>query len=395
MRQWRDPLRGITMPAGQRRVRRDVCFNPPIRNPANRWLPQPAPLQWPRERRVDAGTDEDRAYRLSFWSNTLCRGHVTADATWIPQGFDDEWHTMSASHEQQVMSNKMWGGRFSERPDADHGGNQRIHRCRSYLYAQDIAASRRMRAMLAAKDSSPQRCENIGRVLDTILSEIGKGTFDFKRALEDIHMNSSKARRADRPAAAGAYPRSHDQVATIPLYVRDTSTRWDAALAAFQRALVATGDRTCRHGAAGFTHLQDRQPVTFGHLPLAYVEMARVTVAASRPRAKRLTDRRSAPAASPYLVPDRRRPPPRRWASIADGQFAGCGLDRGFPCWKPVGGGDLRDDLSRFPRKSLVWTSPLGGLVAAQRQVHHRLVHHAARSATRMRRNWWRAKTGR
>src|SRR5260370_25981972 len=67
----------------------------------------------------------------------------------------------------------------------------------------------------------------------------------------------------------------NDQVATdFRLYVRDTIDETDAALGAFQRALVA---RALEHAATvmpGFTHLQTAQPVTFGHHLLAYVEMA-------------------------------------------------------------------------------------------------------------------------
>src|SRR4029077_15064879 len=67
----------------------------------------------------------------------------------------------------------------------------------------------------------------------------------------------------------------NDQVATdFRLYVRDTIDQVDAALAAFQHALVA---RALEHAGTvmpGFTHLQTAQPVTFGHHLLAYVEMA-------------------------------------------------------------------------------------------------------------------------
>ena len=88
------------------------------------------------------------------------------------------------------MSNKMWGGRFSERPDAimeDINVSIDVDR---HLYAQDIAASKAHADMLAAQGIiTASDAKNIGKGLDTILSEIGRGAFDFKRALEDIHMN--------------------------------------------------------------------------------------------------------------------------------------------------------------------------------------------------------------
>src|SRR6186713_2894968 len=177
------------------------------------------------------------------------------------------------------MSNKMWGGRFTERPDAIMEEINVSIDVDRHLFAQDIAASKAHAAMLAAEGIiSASDAKNIGKGLDTILSEIGKGSFDFKRALEDIHMNvESRLTELIGPAAGRLHTaRSrNDQVATdFRLYVRDTIDATDAALAAFQHALAA---RALEHAATvmpGFTHLQTAQPVTFGHHLLAYVEMA-------------------------------------------------------------------------------------------------------------------------
>src|SRR5689334_15210907 len=177
------------------------------------------------------------------------------------------------------MSNKMWGGRFSERPDAIMEEINVSIDVDRHLYAQDIAASKAHAAMLAAQGIiTATDAKNIGKGLDTILSEIGEGAFDFKRALEDIHMNvEARLSELIGPAAGRLHTaRSrNDQVATdFRLYVRDTIDEIDTALAAFQGALVA---RAIEHAATvmpGFTHLQTAQPVTFGHHLLAYVEMA-------------------------------------------------------------------------------------------------------------------------
>jgi len=88
------------------------------------------------------------------------------------------------------MSNKMWGGRFGEGPDAIMEEINVSIDVDRHLYAQDIAASKAHAAMLSAQGIiTANDAKNIARGLDTILSEIGKGSFDFKRALEDIHMN--------------------------------------------------------------------------------------------------------------------------------------------------------------------------------------------------------------
>src|SRR6201981_4216752 len=142
------------------------------------------------------------------------------------------------------MSNEMWGGRFSGRPDAIMEEINVSIDVDRHLYAQDIAASKAHAEMLAAQGIiSASDAKNIARGLDTILSEIGKGSFDFKRALEDIHMNvESRLAELIGPAAGRLHTaRSrNDQVATdFRLWIKATIDDIDGALAQFQRALVA------------------------------------------------------------------------------------------------------------------------------------------------------------
>src|SRR6202165_5604774 len=177
------------------------------------------------------------------------------------------------------MSNKMWGGRFASGPGAIMEEINVSIDFDKALYRQDIAASKAHADMLAKQGIiAADDAKKIAHGLDTILSEITAGKFRFKRALEDIHMNV-EARLADLigPAAGRLHTaRSrNDQVATdFRLWVRDAIDALDAALAAFQHALV---ERALEHAGTvmpGFTHLQTAQPVTFGHHLLAYVEMA-------------------------------------------------------------------------------------------------------------------------
>src|SRR6185369_8685049 len=163
-----------------------------------------------------------------------------------------------ARREQGIMSNKMWGGRFSERPDEIMEEINVSIDVDRHLFAQDIAASKAHAAMLATQGIiTASDAKNIGKGLDTILSEITKGSFEFKRALEDIHMNvESRLSELIGPAAGRLHTaRSrNDQVATdFRLYVRDVLDETDAALAAFQAALV---NRALEHAATvmpGFT----------------------------------------------------------------------------------------------------------------------------------------------
>ena len=268
------------------------------------------------------------------------------------------------------MSNKMWGGRFGEGPDAIMEEINVSIDVDRHMYAQDIAASKAHAAMLAAQGIiTASDAKNIARGLDTILSEIEKGSFDFKRALEDIHMNvESRLGELIGPASGRLHTaRSrNDQVATdFRLYVRDSIDEIDASLAAFQHALVT---RALEHAGTvmpGFTHLQTAQPVTFGHHLLAYVEMAardRGRFADARKRLNESPLGAAALAGTSFPI-DR------------DATARALGFDR--PMANSLDAVSDRDfvietlsaaaiasvHLSRFAEEIVIWTSPLVGLV--------------------------------
>src|ERR1035437_5029472 len=267
------------------------------------------------------------------------------------------------------MSNKMWGGRFTERPDAIMEEINVSIDVDRHLYAQDIAASKAHAAMLAAQGIiTANDAKNIARGLDTILSEISKGSFNFQRALEDIHMNvESRLGELIGPAAGRLHTaRSrNDQVATdFRLYVRDTIDETDAALAAFQRALV---ERALEHAGTvmpGFTHLQTAQPVTFGHHLLAYVEMAardRGRFADARKRLNESPLGAAALAGTSFPI-DRDataktlgfdRPAANSLDAVSDRDFA----------LETLSAASIASvHLSRLAEEIVLWTSPLTGL---------------------------------
>ena len=178
----------------------------------------------------------------------------------------------------------------------------------------------------------------------------------------------------------------NDQVATdFRLYVRDTIDETDAALAAFQHALVA---RATEHAATvmpGFTHLQTAQPVTFGHHLLAYVEMAardRGRFADARKRLNESPLGAAALAGTSFPI-DRNatakalgfdRPMANSLDAVSDRDFVLETLAAAAIC---------AVHLSRFAEEIVIWTSPLVGLVRLIRQVHHRLLDHAAEAQSR------------
>jgi argininosuccinate lyase len=268
------------------------------------------------------------------------------------------------------MSNKMWGGRFSERPDAIMEEINVSIDVDRHLYAQDIAASKAHAAMLAAQGIiTASDAKNIGKGLDTILSEIDNGAFDFKRALEDIHMNvESRLAELIGPAAGRLHTaRSrNDQVATdFRLYVRDTIDEIDAGLLQFQEVLVA---RATEHAATvmpGFTHLQTAQPVTFGHHLLAYVEMAardRGRFADARKRLNESPLGAAALAGTSFPI-DRAATAKALGFDRPMANSLDAVSDRDFVLETLSAAAITAVHLSRFAEEIVVWTSPLVGLV--------------------------------
>ena len=269
------------------------------------------------------------------------------------------------------MANKMWGGRFGRKPDplmeeinASIDVDQR-------LYRQDIAASKAHAAMLAKRGIiTAQDAGRIAHGLDTILSEIEAGKFDFKRALEDIHMNvESRLTELIGPAAGRLHTaRSrNDQVATdFRLWVRDAIDQIDSALAGYQRALA---ERALEHADTvmpGFTHLQTAQPVTFGHHLLAYVEMA------SRDRG-RFADARERLNESPLgagALAGTSFPIDRTMTAKALGfdrpiaNSLDAVADRDFVLETLSAAAITAMHLSRFAEEIVLWSSPLSGLIS-------------------------------
>ena len=264
----------------------------------------------------------------------------------------------------------MWGGRFASTPDAVMEEINASIDVDRHLYRQDIAASKAHAAMLARQGIiGADDADKIAHGLDTILSEIEAGRFEFKRALEDIHMNvESRLAELIGPAAGRLHTaRSrNDQVATdFRMWVRDAIDGLDAALTAYQRVLV---EKALDHAGTvmpGFTHLQTAQPVTFGHHLLAYVEMAgrdRGRFADARARLNECPLGAAALAGTSF-------PLDRDMTASAlgfDGPMANsldAVSDRDFVLETLAAAAITAVHLSRFAEEIVIWTSPLVGLV--------------------------------
>ena len=176
------------------------------------------------------------------------------------------------------MSNSMWGGRFASGPDAIMEEINASIGFDKRLYKQDIAGSIAHADMLAKVGILTQADRDaIVTGLEAVRTEIDSDAFTFSRALEDIHMNVESRLKTLIGDAAGRLHTArsrNDQVATdFRLYVRDAIDMLSAQIATLQLALVNRAEEHVTTIMPGFTHLQNAQPVTFGHHLLAYVEM--------------------------------------------------------------------------------------------------------------------------
>ncbi len=172
----------------------------------------------------------------------------------------------------------MWKGRFAQETSALV---QRYGESVSFdwrLYAHDIAGSiAHSKGLLKAGILTAEEQAQIESGLLAIRAEIEQGAFEFKEALEDVHMNI-EAELTKRIGPAGAKLHTarsrNDQVATdVRLYCRSSIDSILRLARTMQAALVECAERGGDTLMPGYTHLQRGQPVLFAHHLLAYVEM--------------------------------------------------------------------------------------------------------------------------
>jgi argininosuccinate lyase len=269
------------------------------------------------------------------------------------------------------MTNKMWGGRFASGPGAIM---EEINASIGFdfrLALHDIQGSKAHVAMLGQTGIVERAdAQAIGNGLDEIAREIEAGSFNFSRALEDIHMNiEARLTELIGPVAGRLHTaRSrNDQVALdFRLWVRDTIDALDQQLRGLQTALA---EKALAHAASvmpGFTHLQPAQPVTFGHHLLAYVEMFARDRSRLRDARSRLNESPlgAAALAGTSFPIDRAmtakalgfdRPTANSLDSVADRDFVLETLSAAAIC---------AIHLSRFAEEIVLWATPQFGFVS-------------------------------
>jgi argininosuccinate lyase len=267
-------------------------------------------------------------------------------------------------------ANKMWGGRFTMSPaeimeeiNASIGFDK-------VLAPYDVRASKAHASMLAARGIiSKEDARKINAGLDRVLAEIEAGTFNFSRALEDVHMNI-EARLAEMigpPAGRLHTARSrNDQVATdFRLYVREWLDGAYRALVALQLALARKAEKHFDLVMPGFTHLQTAQPVTFGHHLLAYVEMLardRGRLADARARLNQCPLGAAALAGTSFPI-DREMTAEALGFDGPTANSLDAVADRDFALETLAAAAIAAVHLSRFAEEVVLWTTPQFGFI--------------------------------
>ena len=238
------------------------------------------------------------------------------------------------------------------------------------LWRADIDGSLAHAEMLAAQGViSPQDHAAIERGMAQIAQEIESGAFDWKLALEDVHLNI-EARLTQLVGDAGKRLHTgrsrNDQVATdIRLWLRDAIDQILALIAEFQNNLLDVAEANADTPMPGFTHLQVAQPVTFGHHLMAYYEMSRRDAerfADCRKRVNRLPLGSAALAGTSYPID-------REFVAAELGFDEVCYnsldavSDRDFAIEFCAASALLMTHLSRLSEELILWMSPRVGFI--------------------------------
>ncbi len=173
---------------------------------------------------------------------------------------------------------KLWGGRFSEGTDEFVEEFTESISFDKELALYDIKGSIAHARMLGEQGIIPKEdAEKIINGLNEIRREIEEGKFQWKKELEDVHMNIEKALIEKIGAVGGKLHTGrsrNDQVVTaFRLYLKEETKAIIELLKDLKRALLNKAKETVDIVMPAYTHLQKAQPIRLAHYFLAYLEM--------------------------------------------------------------------------------------------------------------------------
>jgi len=177
-----------------------------------------------------------------------------------------------------MSKEKPWGGRFSESTD------QFVEEFTESVSFDKELAEFDIKQSLAHTETlkkagvlKEEEAKAIKRGLLSILEDIKAGKFEWKRELEDVHMNIEREliNRIGKVGGKLHTARSrNDQVATdFKLYLKSQIEEILELLKALRVALLKKAEESLDVVVSGYTHLQKAQPIRLAHWFLAYREM--------------------------------------------------------------------------------------------------------------------------
>jgi len=175
----------------------------------------------------------------------------------------------------------LWGGRFTEGPDATFAEFNDSLRFDKRLFVADISASiAHANGLAGAGVLTRTEADQINAGLSRLLQDEASNSEYFTHArAEDVH-SLIEARLIDLIGDLGRKLHTgrsrNDQVATaLRLWIRYEIDALGRLVSALQSSLIDLAERHRDAVLPGYTHLQRAQPVYWAHWCLAYFEMLR------------------------------------------------------------------------------------------------------------------------
>ena len=174
-----------------------------------------------------------------------------------------------------MTEGRLWGGRFTQQPDAAAFQLGRSVHFDVRLWPYDLAGSRvHADELLRLGLLTPDDHSAITGGLATVGEELAAATFAFADGDEDLH-GAVERRLIELTGEAGGRLRAgrsrNDHIASdLRLYLADAIADLTGDIRALQEALAAQAELGADWLVPGYTHLQRAQPVTLGHHLLAH-----------------------------------------------------------------------------------------------------------------------------
>ncbi len=177
-----------------------------------------------------------------------------------------------------MSTKKLWGGRFSGTTNEFvESFTASVHFDKRLAEVDARCSQAHAKTLLTAKILSQSEYDAIVSGLENLIADIQSGDLQWDPSLEDVHMNieAKLIEMIGEPGRKLHTARSrNDQVAsTFKVFLMENGTALRSALLDLQEELLDKAASHTRTIMPGFTHLQNAQPITFGHHLMAWLEM--------------------------------------------------------------------------------------------------------------------------